>query len=303
MPPDIPPRAEIESVPFFAQARHHCGPASLAMVLGFHGQAIQPDELAPEVYLPAREGSLALEMLTAARRRGMLALPLKSGMPGLFREVAAGHPVVVLRNLGLDWFPRWHYAVVVGFDRPAGEVILRSGDKPRRVTDLETFDRTWSRSGRWAMVALPPGQLPAGGPARAVIEAAAQLERLGRPEAALAAYRAAARRWPEDHLVLMALGNSEYALGNFARAEWAYRQDLGHHPQAAEAWNNLAYALADKGCLPVAQEAVECALRLEPENANYRESLMELSRQDGDSPGWCRPVKCPASPTNTGGAP
>jgi len=300
---DLPPRTEIEAVPFFAQKRHHCGPASLAMVLNHHGVPRKPAELAPEVYLPAREGSLGVEMLASARRQGMLALRLEGEMSALFREVAAGHPVVVLQNLGLNWFPRWHYAVVVGFDREAGEVILRSGLDARRVTGMGVFERTWARSGHWAMIVLPPGRLPVASSSAAVVTAAAGLERLGMTAAALKGYRSAARRWPDDHLVLMALGNGEYAIGNHARAEAAFRRDLGHHPGAAEAWNNLAYALAEQGCLQVARKAVECATRLEPDNADYRASLEELSRQRQGSRTACRPVECPRASTDGGTAP
>jgi hypothetical protein len=55
-------------------------------------------------------------MIGAARRHGRLAY-LITGPDSMFEEVAAGHPVIVLQNLGLSWYPVWHYAVVVGYDQ------------------------------------------------------------------------------------------------------------------------------------------------------------------------------------------
>lgn len=293
---DIPVRVELEAVPFFPQQQHHCGPASLATVLNHHGVARTPDELAGDVYLPARRGSLGVEMLAAIRRQGLLALSLEGGLDILLAEVAAGHPVVVLQNLGFGWFPRWHYAVVVGYDLASREVILRSGRQARRITDLDVFLRTWARSDQWAMLVLPSGHLPQADAPRAVVEAAAELERLGNA-GALQTYRAAGERWSKDHLVLMALANAEYGAGHPARAEAVYRRDLALHPQAAETWNNLAYALAARGCHRQAREAVACATRLAPQNANYRDSLAELSAQGGEATA-CAPVRCPLPETS-----
>src|SRR5688572_23044905 len=64
-------KVELTTTPFFPQKTHQCGPAALASVLSAAGVAITPDELTNEVYLPARRGSLQLELLAATRRRGL----------------------------------------------------------------------------------------------------------------------------------------------------------------------------------------------------------------------------------------
>jgi len=61
----------------------------------------------------------------------------------------------VLQNLALDWVPMWHYAVVVGYDLAADEIVLRSGRTKRQVMAMPTFERTWKRSRFWAMVTVP----------------------------------------------------------------------------------------------------------------------------------------------------
>ena len=119
----IPPRHKLNAVPFFPQKAYQCGPASLAMVLSWSGLQISPDELTPQVYTPSLKGSLQPAMIAATRRQGKVAYPI-SGAQALLREIAAGHPVIVLQNLGLSWIPVWHYAVVIGYDLDAEMVIL-----------------------------------------------------------------------------------------------------------------------------------------------------------------------------------
>jgi len=143
----VPDRVELEAVPFYSQDDDQCGPAALAMALGAGGKAIEPAALRPQVYLPERHGSLQVEMLAAARRNGFVAIELRPEVAVLFAEIAAGHPVIVLQNLALDWYPVWHYAVVVGYNLETQFVTLRSGRERRAELPLSTFEYTWRRGG------------------------------------------------------------------------------------------------------------------------------------------------------------
>ena len=167
--------------------------------MNHHAIAISPQELVPQVYLPAREGSLQVEMTAAARQYGMLAYPLKPELADLLMEVAAGNPVLVLQNLSFNWLPQWHYAVVVGYDLVNSEVVLRSGTTRRWITSLAAFERTWSRANYWALVVLPPDQIPSTAVPLRYLNAALELEQTSKQEAAYRAYEAAARRWPNWH--------------------------------------------------------------------------------------------------------
>ena len=81
----------LSSVPFFAQSEFQCGPAALAGVLGAAGVATDPATLSPQVYLPAREGSLQLELVAATRRAGRLPYVL-AGEPRAPARATAGGP-------------------------------------------------------------------------------------------------------------------------------------------------------------------------------------------------------------------
>lgn len=152
----LPERIELVDVPFYPQEDYQCGPAALATVLVHRGVTTSPEALVPKVYLPERRGGLKLELVAAARQSGMLVYPLQPSLDALLAQVAAGNPVLVMQNLGLDWYPQWHFAVVVGYDRAKDELVLRSATTRRWVTDLRSFDRTWARAERWAVVTLPP---------------------------------------------------------------------------------------------------------------------------------------------------
>jgi tetratricopeptide (TPR) repeat protein len=278
-PSQLPPQAELSEVPFYPQETHQCGPASLAMALNSAGDHVTPQELTSEVYLPGREGSLQVEMLAATRRNGMLAYELAPKLDDVLAEVASGTPVLVLQNLSLSWYPTWHYAVVVGYDLPRGEIFLRSGLERRQVLPLATFEHTWERAGYWAMLALPPGTVPHTATEAGYMSAAVALEMTGRPKDAQAAYESALRRWPDNLTARIGMGNTAYALGDITRAEYAYRQATLDHPDSQAAFNNLAQILADQKRYPEALAAANRAVSLGgPEQAVALDTLEQIKR-------------------------
>ena len=130
---DIPSTLELRDTPFFPQEAYQCGPAALATVLVASDIGVTPHELTGKVYLPQRQGSLQLELIAASRRFGRLPYVLDGELPAILSELSTGRPVLVLQNLGLTSYPVWHYAVVIGFDASRNEIILRSGDRQRRL--------------------------------------------------------------------------------------------------------------------------------------------------------------------------
>ncbi|SCY60396.1 PA2778 family cysteine peptidase [Thiohalorhabdus denitrificans] len=272
----LPDRARVAEVPFYPQEAHYCGPASLAMVLSWSGREVGQREVAPEVFTPDRDGSFRTDILAAARRHGRLAIPVKD-LEGVLAEVAAGHPVLVFQNLGLDWLPRWHYAVVVGYDLGSGRMVLHTGRREAREVALSTFERTWERGGRWALVVLPPGEMAATAEPLAVLEAGVGLERADRHAAAGRVYAAVTRRWPDRVEGWIGLGNVRYHQGELEGAESAYREALRLEPRKAEAWNNLALVLGRSGRTRAAREAARSAIRSAGGKGEaYRETLQEL---------------------------
>ena len=242
------------------------------------GREATPETLLPQVYLPSRRGSLQAEMLATARRHRLVAYPLAPRLEDLMREIAAGTPVLVLQNLALDWAPQWHYAVAVGYDLEARQIVLRSGVTRRLAMSLDTFERTWARSGHWAMLAVAPEQLPATAAEATHVAALAALERVA-PFEARRGYETALGRWPESAAARIGLGNASYALRDLTAAQTAYRQATIAHPDSGDAWNNLAQTLLELGSRNDALAAARRAVALGgPRLPSYRATLQEIER-------------------------
>jgi len=283
-PAALVPPTRLTGVPFFAQADYQCGPAALAMVLAAGGSAVTAEQLVPQVYLPARAGALQAEMLATARRHGRLALVLPARLDAVLAEVAAGTPVIVLQNLSLPVAPRWHYAVVTGFDLAHGEITLHSGITAGLVMPIDVFERTWARSGHWAMIAMAPDRLPASADDATVLAAAAALERVDRG-AALRSYKLLTARAPKLAGAWFGLGNAQYAGGDLASATLAFERATQIDPQAADAWNNLALTHLAAGRLAAARAAVQRAIALGgPRAERYLETLAAIERNAASVP-------------------
>lgn len=241
-------RTELHDTPFHPQSRYQCGPAALATVLEASGVRVTPEELVPRVYLPARRGSLQLEVKAAPRDFGRLALVLPRHLEAVVAELEQGRPVIVLHNYGWRWWPRWHYAVVVGYDPGRDVFVLRSGRNPRQLMRTRHFMVYWHQAARWAMVVLRPGETAANDDARLYLESAAEFERGASAADSLAAFDAALKRWPREPVAWIGLGTAHYKLGDRLAAARAYGEALALDPSQAAARNNLAHVLLEIGC-------------------------------------------------------
>jgi tetratricopeptide (TPR) repeat protein len=265
------------------------------MVLGATGVRTTPEALAGQVFLPGKGGSLQVELMAAARRHGQLAYVLAPRLDDLLAELAAEHPVIVLQNLGLARYPIWHYAVAVGFDRQRGELLLRSGPHPRQPVPLRRFERSWQDGGRWALLVLPAGELPATAERARYLGAAMDLEQTGQREAALDSYQAALSRWPDDLTALIGAGNSAHALGRFDLAAHHFGRASERHPNSGEAFNNLADTLLRLGQHQPALEAARRAVQLGgPLQEQFAATLGEIEAAvGGTSPVTRGPTAAP----------
>jgi hypothetical protein len=237
--PAIPASSEIANVPFVQQKSGYCGPATLTMALQAVGKPVTVDQVAPQVYTPQAKGSLQMDMISAGRRQGMMAIPIH-GLSPLLREVAAGHPVIVFENLALSWLPQWHYALVYGYDLNAPSVTMHSGPEKQKRWDMRKFERSWKLADYWGLLILPPGELSATATELEHVTAAAALEQMGKEEEARMAYLGILRRWPKSLGPLIGLGNIYFRRHDYAEALKYLRQATATHPESSAAWHNQA---------------------------------------------------------------
>ena len=277
-PTEITTASQLNDVPFFPQLDYQCGPASLAMVMNFAGVEVAPDALRRQLFIPGRQGSLQVEMQALPRRFGLLAYPLAPRLVDIFKEIEAGHPVIVLQNLGLKVAPQWHYAVVTGYDLNLQQVTLHSGDTQNYRMPLSTFERTWVRGGSWAIVVSMAGSVPAGAREQSYLRSAVNLEQEGQADAALKAYEAASKRWPNSLAAWMGLGNMRYAKIDLNGAAAAFDQAAKIHPDAAEPLNNLAQVRLEQKQYDAAMQAIEQAVQLDGNSQLYQQTRSEVIR-------------------------
>lgn len=261
LPVDKPEEIFLEKVPFFPQEKYQCGPSSLAMVLAWTDLELSPEDLTADVYTPNLHGSLQPSLVSAARQYGRVAYPI-AGSKELFAEVSAGHPVIVLQNLGLSWYPKWHYAVIIGYENGGRTIILHSGKKEAERLSGRVFQNTWARADYWGLLVLPTDELPATVTEEKYVSAVAGLERARQFEAAISAYKTALIRWPKSLSAWMGLGNSFYAQGDLSSAASAFKQAIQLYPSNGMPMNNLAQVLWEQGKKKQALETVRRAIEL-----------------------------------------
>ncbi|MBX3703697.1 MAG: PA2778 family cysteine peptidase [Steroidobacteraceae bacterium] len=262
LPAAAPRSIELAAVPFHPQEEFQCGPAALATVLGASGLAVEPGALAPQTFIPGRQGTLQVELIGATRRHGRVAYVLPQHGDALVAELMEGRPVLLLQNLGVASWPRWHYAVLVGYDAERNVAILRSGREQRLEMRWQRFAGSWHRAGRWALAVLPPGAIPAHATPERYLESVIGLEAAGQRRAAASAYDAAIARWPEEPLFWLGRGNVAYADGDPEAAADRYLRAILLEPRDAAARNNLAQVLGELGCADEARRQAARAAEL-----------------------------------------
>jgi tetratricopeptide (TPR) repeat protein len=270
----LPDPVELHNVPFHPQTEYHCGPAALASVLEHSGRTVAYRDLVDRVYLPGRLGSLQAEMLAATRASGRIAYRLPHDLSSVFAEIADGRPVLVLENQGLVRYPVWHYAVIIGYDTERRTLTQHSGEREATLQPLPRWIRQWRRAGQWAMVAMPPGQLPATEDPVGWIQAVADFEAVTDTRQAHKAWLATLERWPDQPVAWLGLGNSTAELDDPVAAMAAFEQALALDPSLAVARFNLA-VLAERQHQPCKAERHLQALKDHPQLAERVESKLK----------------------------
>jgi tetratricopeptide (TPR) repeat protein len=277
-PTDARPGVELRATPFFAQDIHQCGPAALATVLGASGMSVTPDELVSQTYLPGRRGSLQLELIAAARRHQRIAYVLDPDATALFAELDAGHPVLVLQDLGVGPLHAWHYAVVIGYESGPQLIVLRSGTTERLTMPYADFIQSWRKSQQWAVVVLVGDTLPATAQPGRYVESIEPIEQLGDTAVAREAYATALRRWPDNPIATFGLATTQYRLGELTAAAATYERLLRLAPGNPIVLNNLAEVMLGLGCPTRALGYAEAARSAAPQEAGEMTSAIADTR-------------------------
>jgi ABC-type bacteriocin/lantibiotic exporter with double-glycine peptidase domain len=157
----------LAGVPFVPQADRYCGPASLAMVLRYWGEAVDQEEIGAALYLPSARGTLNLDLEFYARRRGFRAEGFRGTLAQVKAEIDHGRPVIVFQDQGIGPLAFPHFLVVIGYDDTRELVLAHSGVTENRLIPYREFLWTWGKTGNWTLRIQPPDRssIPRGAPA------------------------------------------------------------------------------------------------------------------------------------------
>ena len=140
---------KVDKVPFYPQVSFQCGPASLAGVLNFFGERVTPDEIAEAIFRRGIRGTVTLDMVLYARKRGFFAEWYNGSIEDIRRSVDGRVPLIVMLDFGFGRARKNHFMVVVGYT-PEG-VIANSGRSRERLISWEYFLARWNRTKRWTL--------------------------------------------------------------------------------------------------------------------------------------------------------
>jgi hypothetical protein len=136
-----------------SSALFQCGPTTLAAVLAFHGTTVPEAAISEAIYSPSARGALLTDLAWYARSQGY-ATELRTGTPeDLQNAVAAGHPPIVLLDLGLGSIRRPHFTAVTAW---AVDKVRYQGRQPNGVVVAQKkFIRQWQRAGNQYLLIRP----------------------------------------------------------------------------------------------------------------------------------------------------
>jgi len=139
----------IEGIPFFQQEIYQCGPASLAGVLNYWGAEASPEVIAGEIYSKSAKGTLSLDMVLYARKKGLHVIQSRGSIKYLKENIDLGYPVIVMVDYGFWVYQQNHFMVIAGYNKNG--VIVNSGRNRLKFIREEDFLRSWEKTDFWIL--------------------------------------------------------------------------------------------------------------------------------------------------------
>jgi len=163
-PPLLSSEAVVLELPLVKQDElWECGLVAITALAGYYGVELAPgqrSELAATAV--EQEGLSGAELRAALEAAGFQVFiypgTLDGGPTGLRPQVDAGRPPLVMVSEDGELH---HYCLVLGYDPPAGHVVLLDPRRGRVLLPEEIFERSWARSNHFTLLAVPDA--PPGG--------------------------------------------------------------------------------------------------------------------------------------------
>jgi ABC-type bacteriocin/lantibiotic exporter with double-glycine peptidase domain len=149
-------------VPFIKQEKDACGAASIAMVMQYwsrqQGRAADSNADAADIqrvlYSSKAHGIYASEMEHYFQQSGFRTFTIRGEWKDLQEHLQKGRPLIVALKPGSGG--DLHYVVVTGLDSSQGLVLMNDPAQRKLLKqDRASFEREWSATGKWTLLALP----------------------------------------------------------------------------------------------------------------------------------------------------
>jgi len=140
----------IKDVPSYSQESYQCGPASLAMVMNYLKVMVKPEEIADDIYSKSAHGTLNLDMVLYAQRKGLSALQYKGNLSDIHKNIDDGNPLIVLADYGFSFYEAIHFMVIVGYNEDG--IIVNSGKMKDHFIPEKEFLKAWEKTNYWTLL-------------------------------------------------------------------------------------------------------------------------------------------------------
>jgi len=143
----------IPNVPFHPQEEFQCGPASLAGILNYWGVDVSPEKVASEIYSKSAKGTLNIDMVLYAEKRGLKAKQYRGSLEDIKNKIDSRYPLMVLVDEGFLAYQRNHFMVVIGYGEDG--IVANSGREQHKLISFKDFLRSWERAKFWTLLITP----------------------------------------------------------------------------------------------------------------------------------------------------
>jgi len=122
-------------------------------VLNYWGIKVTPEEIAGEIYSNSARGTLNIDMVLYAQRKGLTATQYEGTTEDLRRNIDSFHPIIVLVDYGFFSIQANHFMVVIGYNEHG--LIVNSGKDKDKFISEKDFLKKWERTKFWTLLIRP----------------------------------------------------------------------------------------------------------------------------------------------------
>lgn len=291
-----PNRILLEPFKYYPADDYWCGPSVLASLLDYHQVTFDYQQLINQVYTPGKKGTYLHDLKAATRSYGLLPLEGPRNLNSLLQILAEGYPVITLENSAFSWWPRWHYRLIIGYDKTNKRLYALQADHSITSMKMVNFVNSWEKSDFESLLVVTAQQIPPHIQAKELISEFLTQKELNHFSNAEPILKFVLKQWPTDSLVQFTAANNAYDKGQYKTASKHYQAALQYNSSFSEAYINWAYTLHHLGCKEASNSALSCAetiLNSQPSKLEqFKPIIQELKQLTTDTP----TSQCPVLP-------